>query len=33
MTSGPLQRSFPMVMIWPSGNSYDFSKDEEYAAV
>merc|ERR1712038_1469406 len=31
--SGHLNLSLPMVMTWPSGNSYDFSREEEAAAV
>merc|ERR1740117_150505 len=31
--SGQRKRSLPMVMTWPSGSSYDFSRDEEEAAV
>merc|ERR1719238_2335448 len=31
--SGQRKRSLPMVMTWPSGSSYDFSSEEEEAAV
>merc|ERR1719192_1654410 len=31
--SGHLKRSFPTVMTCPSGSSYDFSSDDEEAAV
>merc|ERR1711872_343066 len=33
MDSGQRKRSLPTVTIWPSGNSYDFSMEEEEAAV
>merc|ERR1719453_527769 len=31
--SGHRNRSLPMVITWPSGSSYDFSRDEDEAAV
>merc|ERR1719260_213819 len=31
--SGHLNRSLPMVITWPSGSSYDFSREVEAAAV
>merc|ERR1719445_2998376 len=31
--SGQRKRSLPMVMTWPSGSSYDFSREVEAAAV
>ncbi|PAV87101.1 hypothetical protein WR25_12714 [Diploscapter pachys] len=31
--SGQRNRSLPTVMTWPSGNSYDFSKEDDDAAV
>merc|ERR1719152_651385 len=31
--SGQRKRSFPMVMTWPSGSSYDFSRADDCAAV
>merc|ERR1719405_416748 len=31
--SGVRNRSLPMVMTWPSGSSYDFSRADDWAAV
>merc|ERR1712146_664628 len=31
--SGQRKRSLPMVITWPSGSSYDFSSDDDDAAV
>merc|ERR1719516_742893 len=31
--SGQRKRSLPMVMTWPSGSSWDFSREVEAAAV